>query len=256
MNLSVREYFNLIKEFSLADFKIRDQRTVLGFLWSFINPMIMSAILFFLFKSRLMGDYKINYFFYILIGNVTWNFFSLSTTLAAVTLILKESIVKNFSFPKEILVLSAIGTFLIQHFFELLAVFIFAIIFKIGFSIHILWLPLILFTEIMLIAGLSLFLSCLCVYVKDIDHIWMVITRMGFFVVPIFYELSDISPKFKWLIAINPMTQIIIFLRDVLLYHRNPVFFNLMLLFLFNLIFLCLGSIFFNKNKYKIAERV
>jgi len=256
MKFSIREQFNLVKEFSVADFKARDQRSALGFLWSFINPMIMSTILFFLFRERLGEDKLAHYFYYILIGNVTWNFFSLSTAVATVTLVLKEPIVKNFTFPKETLIFSAIGTFLIQHSFELLAVFVFAVILGIGFSMHILLLPFILFSEILLIAGLSLFLACLRVYIKDIDYIWTVITRMGFFVVPVFYELSAISEKFRWLIAINPMTQIMIFLRDILLYHRNPSFLSLGVISIFNLAVLILGYRFFKRHQYKIAERI
>jgi len=256
MKLFDKRYINLIKELSMAWFKIRDQRSVMGVLWSFLNPLLMTAILFFLFKSRLSTGSPENYFLYILIGTVTWNFFVMATSAGLVAIVNSPDMVKNVAFPKEILTLSAVGIFIIQHIFELAVVFILLAILRIGFSVQLIFLPVILVIQILLVAGLSLFLSSMCVFAFDMRHIWNVLTRMGFFVVPIFYSISSISPRFKWVIAMNPMSQIIIFLRDVLLYHRTPSLLNMALVFIFSLFVLISGYKFFKYYEDRMTEVV
>ena len=213
---------NLIREFSISWFKLRDQRTVLGLLWSFLNPLIMTTILYFLFKSRFNLNADRTYFLYILIGSVAWNFFSISIEVGINSIIGRANMVRNVVFPKSILVLSQIGTNIIQHAFEIVVLLIFIFIFKIGISVLIIILPIIIALECLLIAGVSLFLSCLCTFARDMEHIWAVISKMGFFLVPIFYKTESLSPQFRWIVALNPMTQYINFYRDIFLYHQFP----------------------------------
>ncbi|MDD5155985.1 MAG: ABC transporter permease [Candidatus Omnitrophica bacterium] len=251
-----RRYINLIKELSIAWFKIKDQRSVLGFLWSFLNPLIMTTVLFFLFQSSMSAGSRSNYFLYILIGTVAWNFFVMATTAGLTSIINAPDMVRNVVFPKEILTFSAIGTFIIQHVFELAVIFLLLAVSGTGFSIHLILLPVILAIQILLIAGLSLFLACICVYALDMLHIWNVLTRMGFFMVPVFYSISNISLKFRGVVTINPMSQIIIFLRDILLYHRMPSLPNMVLVFIFSLFMSIAGYKFFRHYEHKIAEKV
>lgn len=256
MKLFDKRYVNLTKELSIAWFKIKDQRSVLGFLWSFLNPLMMAAILFFLFRSRMSVGSESHYFLYILIGTVTWNFFVMATIAGLTSIVNSPDMVRNVAFPREILTLSAVGAFIVQHAFELLAVFVLIAVSGVGFSAHLVILPVILAAEILFIIGISLFLSCLCVYALDMRHIWNVLTRMGFFVVPVFYSISDISLTFRGVVAVNPMSQIIIFLRDILLYHRMPVLLNLTLVLIFSLLTSIAGYKFFKYYEYRMAERV
>ena len=256
MNFLNKKSINIIKEFSLAGFKVKDQYSFLGFLWSFLNPLIMTTILFFLFRSSMTKNIGQEYFIYILVGTVVWNFFVMSTTVGLNSLISKPEMIKSAVFPKEILVYSDIGVFIIQHLFELAVIFLFILIFKTGFSLHILFLPFIVCVEILLIIGLSLFLSCLCVYARDTTHIWNVVTRIAFFLVPVFYNPSIVTPTFRWLVFMNPMSQIIIFSRDVLIYHRTPSLSNLAFTSAFALFIFIAGHKFFKHFEYKVAERV
>ncbi len=249
--------FNLIKEYSIAGFRSRDQSYVLGFLWSFLNPLLMTSILFFLFKSRIGRPLGQNYFLYVLIGNVIWNFFSTSTYVGLTALVRKPDIVKNVAFPKETLIAGDIGTMLIQHIFELLVVFAVIALSGIGFSpLLVLLLPFILCIEIFLILSIALFMSCLIIYVRDLEYIWHVVIRMGFFVVPVFYNVSSISPTYRWIVALNPMTQLMTFYRDILLDQRLPDLSNLALVALFNTLIFVAGYLFFKSHEHKIVENV
>lgn len=256
MRLFDRKYINLIREFSIAWFKLKDQRSTFGFLWSFANPLIMTGVLFLLFRSRMAVGSETNYFLYILIGTVTWNFFVMTTSAGLGSLSGKASIVRNVAFPKEILVISSIGVFIIQHFFELLVVFLFIAAFGVGFSMHVILLPVIIGIELLLIVGISLFLSCACIFAFDLRHIWRYILRVVFFAVPAFYSVSEISPQFRWIVTINPISQIMTFSRDVLLYHRTPPLLNLAIVFIFSLFLIMAGYKFFKHYEFRVAEKV
>jgi len=256
MSLLAPKNINLIKEFSVSWFKLRDQRAVLGLLWSFLNPLIMTTILYFLFKSRLQLDNDRTYFLYILIGSVAWNFFSITIEEGTRSITGRAHMVRNVVFPKAILVFSQVGSTVIQHAFELLVVIIFIFIFGVGLSPLIFLFPIVIMIECALITGISLFLACLNTFARDIEHIWTVVNRMLFFLVPIFYKAESLSPQFRWIVTINPMTQIINFYRDIFLYQRFPSLKAICFTTFFSLCICFLGYKFFKHYEYKIVEKV
>lgn len=254
MPLFRKPYFNLIKQFSLAWFKARDQGTILGILWSFLNPLIIALILFFIFRNSLN---KGNYFFiYILSGTIIWNFLASSIQSATTVLLWRRELVKNIYFPKETLVYGLVGMFIIQHLFELMILLAFLLIMKLGISIHLIFLPAVFMVECLIILGLGLILALVSVYARDIEYIWAAISRMGLFLVPIFYQVEHLSERLEIVVKINPITQIIIFYRDVLIDHRLPNLTNFAIVLLFAIILFLLSLKIFKKHEKIIAERV
>jgi len=254
MKFTRRQYFDLIKEFSVAWFKERDQRTILGFLWSFLNPLIITLILFLIFKKSFSEN---NYFFlYILIGTICWNYLSATAQSSITVLLWRDQMVKSLIFPNETLIIAQVGVFFIQHLFELLIIILFAMILKIGFSWHILLLPIAIILESAIILGLSLILAVIGVYARDMEYIWGALTRIGFFLVPIFYKIKDLSSKLQLVVKINPVTQIIILYRDILLDHQLPNLFGFGSLVIFSILILIAGYVLFRKYEKKMAERV
>lgn len=250
------QYFNLIIELSRCWFKKKDQRSIMGFLWSFLNPLLMSGILYLTFKRMMGVEDGLDYFFYILSGAVLWNFFIMSTSAATQSLIIRAQMIRNVSFSKEIVVFATIGVFLIQFLFEIFVLLVLIIVFTNQLSFHILFFPLIFLLEILIAVGFSLYLSSICVFIRDLYHIWNVFTRMGFFIVPIFYKISDIGGPLSYVITYNPITQILIMARKVLLYNTMPDPLNYFFVLAFALIFCLSGFIFFKKIEYRISERI
>ncbi len=254
MKLFSKQYFSLIKEFSLAWSKERDQRTLLGILWNFLNPLIVALILFVIFRKNLSSS---NYYFlYILIGTISWNFLSVTVQSTISVLLHRQEIVKNIAFHKEILVFAQFGVYFIQHLFEILIVLIFIFILGKEVSIHIIFLPLIIVLESILIIGLALLLSIVCVYAQDMEYIWASFARIGFFLTPIFYSINQIPTKLRLIVTLNPITQIITFYRNILIDHRYPNFLHFSILAGLSLLFLTGSFLFFKKFERKIAEKV
>jgi len=222
MNMFDKKYLNLTREFIISWFKLRDQGTVLGLFWSFLNPLIMTTVLYFLFRSRMRlypGD---NYFLYMLVGTVAYNFFGNAVVTGFRIYSEMALMVRNVVFPKEILILSRVGVLVSQHIFELLAVLALVIFTGIGASPYLLFLPFAVLLNVLLVLGLSFHLTYLCVHARDLERIWNTAVRIGFFATPIFYHISSLSPQFRWMVAMNPMTQIVNFYRDAIFYHRAP----------------------------------
>ncbi len=263
MKLFSRQYFSLIKEFSLVWFQERDQRTFLGMIWNFFNPLIVTLILYLIFQHGLANNTFLTgvrgnnlFFLYILIGVVAWNFFTSAVQSNISVLLWRQDIVKNVAFPKEILIFAQFGVSLIQYFFEIIIVLIFILILKGGISIHLIFLPIIIILESLLIIGLGLLLSILCVYAQDLEYVWRTITSIGFFLTPIFYFINNLPDKLKLIVAINPLTQLIFFYRNVLIDHQYPNYFNLTILLICDILLLIFSFIFFKRHEKKIAEKV
>ncbi|HOW58721.1 MAG TPA: ABC transporter permease [Candidatus Omnitrophota bacterium] len=256
-NLFSKKNFNLLKEFTIAKFKRKDQATFFGFLWSFFSPLIMTNILFFLFKNQIGQAFNINFFLYILIGAVNWNFFVVATGFGITAIFSNGMMVKNVAFPKELVIFSDLLVYTIEYFLELALIFLFMFFTGNGISWHVIFLLPLIFMEILLIAGAMFFLSCIYViYARDLNHVWNMATRMLFFLVPVFYPLSMVPPNMKWFVLANPMTQIIIFSRDVLLYHRVPTLSHFMIIFCLCAVFFMMGYSFFKRHEFKMVETV
>ena len=105
--------------------------------------------------------------------------------------------------------------------------------------------------------GVSLILSFLNVYFRDIEYIWDIILKLGFFVTPIFYNPSMFISRDKLAVyLLNPMTQIIIFSRDILLFKRVPNLMNMFYVFLFVLVMFFASYVIFKKFEDNIVERI
>lgn len=256
MKPSGRKYINLVREFCIAEIKLREEGTILGFIWTLLYPFLMLLILYMLFSKRLGRGIE-HYEIYLLIGILHWEFFSKSTSESLKSLISKRQILLNAYLPKTALILSSILVVFISFLFELIILGGFLIVSGVGFSEKILFFPFVVLIELLLIIAVSLVLSCLNVYFRDITHFWNVLLRIGFFLTPIFYPIPKlISEEKRWIYLLNPMTQIIIFARDILLFKREPSFMRMFFFFSFVLVILIASCLIFKKLKYDILEKM
>jgi len=249
-----KQYFNLIRQFSVTWLKARDRRMFLGVIWSFLNPFLIALTLFFIFRND--ANHGGSFLIYILIGTIIWNFITISVQSATTIFLWRRDIVKNLSFPKEILTFGQVGMYVIEHIFEILILLGFILVMKIGFSFHIVLIPLIVFVEILLALSLATFLSFISAYAQDIEYIWAAFARVGLFIVPIFYTIESLSDRLQILVKYNPISQIMIFYRDILLYHHWPNMLNVVLVLAFAILFLFLNIAIFKKYEKNVVERV
>ncbi len=249
-------YWNLLRQFTISGFRLRDQGTILGFLWSLLHPLALLAVLYVLFQFRLGGDIP-HFRIYLLIGIIHWSFFSTATMKAVASITRREHLVQNVRFPGEILVISDVGTVLISFVLELLVLFAFILIEGISFHFTWLLLPLVILLQTFFILGVGLLLSLLQVFIRDVERIWTIVLRIGFFLVPIFYRPSIIENDLqRKLFLCNPLAQIMQFSRSILIDGRLPDFGWVLYTSFVGIGFFFVAFIMFKKLEPRFAERL
>lgn len=212
---------NLILLLSFNEVKLRYRNSVLGFLWSFLEPLLMLSILYFVFTNIINTNIE-NYPIYLLLGLVIWYMFARSTTMGLSSLIEKSSILKATSLRKEIIVISSCVSSFIMMIFEFATLFVFMVAFHFIPPATIVFLPLLLIGLLLLTIGTSFVLSILVVYFRDVKFIWQVILQAGFFISPIFYKFEMFPQSIRPILLLNPMVPIIDTAHKIVLYGFLP----------------------------------
>jgi len=256
MKIFSRKYINLVCELTRFNFKLRDQGTVLGFIWTLLYPLLMLIILFMLFSKRLGRGIE-HYEIYLLIGIIQWNFLSSGTNEGLKSIMNNRSVLRNINISRIAIVVSSVLAVFASFLLELLVLGGFIVFSGLGFSPAILLLPFIVLIQLLLVISISLVLSCFNVYFKDTGHIWNILLRIVFFTTPVFYAIPMFISKGKMsAYFLNPMTQIMIFTRQIILAKTAPPFINMFLVFLAVLILLVGGYLIFKKLEDAVIERL
>jgi len=248
-------YLSLIWGLSLSEFKLKYRGSVLGFLWSLLNPLFILLTLYVVFHI-FMNVTIPNYELYLLLGIVLWNFFVKGTMIGLTSIVGRGAMIKKVYFPREIIVLSLCLTELYSALCSLIVFGVILLILKPGLSASMLLFPLILLKEFLLIMGVSLALSALYVYYRDILQIWEVVVQAGFWATPIVYSISIIPPKYYQMYMLNPMSIVVVSSRDALIYGQAGNLPGLLLGFGYYLLIFLAGYIIFRHYEPRFAEEV
>lgn len=221
----LRHYRYLLRNLVVRDLKARYKNSTLGILWSLLNPlflMLVFTILFTVLASNQIRQYPI----FVLVGLIPWNFFSGALTSGTISVTGNSALVKKVYFPRELLPASALLSNLVNFLFAFAVLIVFLYIFRIGLTVHALWVPAILLTQLIFTLGLCLLLGSLTVFYRDVLMILEVVMLAWFFLTPVFYSLEMFGDTatvmgitfnpgqvMRW---INPMASIIDGYRTVL----------------------------------------
>lgn len=215
---------SLLWELTKVNIKLQHERSCLGVLWYLLGPLLLFAVLLFVFAGRL-GSHIEQYPLYLLLGIVLWNFFSTATDRSMNVLQSNAGILKSLTVRKELFVLSAVFTALVSHFFELIVYTSISLWYGVMPS-GIAWFLIILFVHTIFTLGLCFFLSGLFLHFRDVAQIWSIINRVWWFATPILYAATAFGPGQKFNM-INPLYYAIHLSREVLIYAREPSLFML-----------------------------
>jgi ABC-type polysaccharide/polyol phosphate export permease len=216
MPIHSASYWRLLWELTRSDFKLREQANVMGFLWTLLHPALMFAVMYLLF-TKWIGRFVDNYAAYLIVGIVQWQFFEKATQNSIKSLKNKSALIKNFKFPKEIVVLSAVGCVFWSYLLELAVLLAFLLFLGVAPTIFWLSLPALIALHLAFTTGVSLGLSLIAVQYEDFDRIWSIATMAGFYLTPVFYPLSILSPERRSLLSFNPLLHIVEVTRGVLI---------------------------------------
>lgn len=254
-----REIYNYREMlFSLVRRELRGRYkgSVLGFLWTFINPLLQMLVYTVVFSAILKSGID-KYYLFLFVVLIPWIFFSTSVIGSASCVVAQKSLITKIYFPREILPLSYVTTCFVNMLLSFIVVFIIIFISGVGFNIHaLLYLPIVMIIEFFLTLGLSMLVAGITVYLRDIEHILNIVMMAWQFLTPIMYSVDVVPEKYKGLFQINPMTSIMIAYRDILYYKKLPQLNTLFMAVLFGAIVLVLGYVSFSKLKKGFAEEL
>jgi len=249
-----RGYLYLLRKISISQFKNKDQSTFFGFMWSFLHPILLLMVMYVVFNFK-FGDRIEHYPIYLLIGIVHYNYFSSTSMSAMKVLDSMKQLTRNAIFPKEILVFATVIANTIEFIISMSICIILAYIAGINLTLFIIFIPLVLILEILLVMWISLIISTMYMFVKDIGHIYQVFLRALFFLTPIFYTLSQLGDGFARKIALlNPLTYIMTFTRSLVLKHQFFEISHYTIILIFNLVLLIISIMVFRKYEIYFAE--
>jgi ABC-2 type transport system permease protein len=212
-------HLNLTRELALTQFKLKYTGSVLGYLWSLLKPMMVFAIMYAVFDRLLhAGRTSDRFTLQLLIGIVIWTFFSETTVTAVNAIVVNGNLINKASFPRAILVIASSLTALMTFAINLsLIVVIAGAARQLSLGWHSLLAVPLLIELYALVIGISLILSALFVFYRDLGHIWEIFTQLLFYGSAVVFPLSrDILHSKVELVALNPVAQIIEDLRHAL----------------------------------------
>lgn len=248
--ISFRE---LVLRLAWSDFKLRYKSSALGFFWSLLEPMLMLLVLYVVF-TNLMRIQVEHYQLFLLLGIILWNFLDRGTSMSIWGIVGKPGLVQKVYFPRDIMVISTCITALMMTALEFIVFAIFLLIFRVVPAWTTIYFPLLLMFELMLIIGLSMALSAMNVYFRDVQFIWRVVLQVGFFATPVIYPITIFPEGVRWIVMLNPMAQIITMMRDCILYGTAPGAMSLGYVALSAMVSLLIGYLIFERLEPGFAE--
>lgn len=215
VNIAVKYRF-LLSQLVARDFKTRYKRSVLGVLWSMLNPLLTMCVQYIVFANLFRWDVD-NYAVYLLIGTVTFNFFSEATQGALQSITGSASLITKVYIPTYVFPISKVLSSCINWFFSSLALYCIILIQGVPLNVYHLVLPAAYLSLILFSCGFGMILAALMVYFRDIQFLYGVLITLWMYLTPLFYPASIIPEDWMYIYQLNPMYQYVTFFRTVIL---------------------------------------
>jgi ABC-type polysaccharide/polyol phosphate export permease len=254
-------YRGLIQTLVARDLKARYRGSVLGFFWSFVNPLLLMAVYTFVFTEIMPGAHPADiqpYGLFFFCGILPWTWFSSSLTESANVLIAGGNLIKKVLFPAEVLPIVAVLANMAHFILGLPILGALLIYYQRPLDpLELLWFPVIVFVQLLFTTGLALLISALTVHFRDIKDILANMLTLWFFSTPIIYSMQMATDSYRWVLNFNPMTHLVISYQEVL-FHVGPHghWKWLMALAVFSTFVFLAGYFVFDRLRDSFAEEV
>ncbi len=256
----------LLYNLTVRDLKVRYKNSVLGIAWSLLNPILMMLVFTLVYTVMLGQSDRRDYAAFVLCGLLPWNFFSGSVMGGVGSVVNSGYLIKKVYFPRAVLPTALMLSNMVNFLVALPVYFVLAWLLGVRFTPYVLLLPLVVLVEMMFILGVSLLLSALNVFYRDVQQIMEVLILAWFFVTPVIWDVGLLPasrlvlgvnvPVQRLTYILNPMASIVATYRD-LLYYGRPIGWDFFLRTIITVaVALVLGFLVFNRLKGRFAEEI
>ena len=217
-------YRGLIQSLVARELKARYRGSLLGFFWSFVNPLLLLTIYSFVFTVILQNDETRTRPFavFMFCGLLPWTWFQASLVEASGSLVSGGNLIKKVLFPAEVLPIVSVLANMVHFLLGLLIL----VAFMIGFQhfpspVDLPWFPLVVLIQLVFTIGLALALSALTVHFRDVRDLLTNVLTFWFFTTPIIYPyfMPSVS-QFLWLFRLNPFFHLTVSYQEILFFHQ------------------------------------
>ncbi len=248
-------YRAMIASLVKRDLKGRYKGSSLGFLWTFLNPLLQLAVYTMVFSVIMRSGIK-DYYLFLFVALIPWIFFSTSLTGGASCIMMQQDMVKKIYFPREVLPVAYVTSQFVNMLFSFLAVFLVLLLARYTFyPAALLCLPVIMFVEYILALGFTMIMSALTVYIRDLEYILSILAMAWQFLTPVMYSMEQVPGEVRWIFSMNPMTYVITAYRDILYYGKMPEMDTLLSAVILGVTMLATGwAVFYRLQKHFVEE--
>ena len=247
-------YRSMIRSLVHKDLRGRYQASVLGFLWTFIVPLCQLLVYTVVFSIILRSTVE-KFYLYLFVALIPWNFFAACLTGGSSCVIQQQSLVNKIYFPREVVPVAYVTSAFVNMLYCEIVVFAVALFSGVQFNVlGILCLPLVMAVEYILALGITMIMSAVDVYFRDLEHILGIISMAWMFMTPIMYDITTVPERLMPIFRLNPMTSIVTAYRDILYAGSIPKLETLGISLGMGVLFLAIGFLVFGKLKRRFSE--
>lgn len=249
------KYRELLKELVVRDIKVKYRKSILGYIWSILNPLLMMIVISSVFSYMFRNQIE-NYPVYLIAGQTIYNFFSESTNMSMKSIINSGSLLKKVYFPRYIFPISRVMSSFVNLLFSLVAILIILIFTKTPITPLIFLFPLPLFYIAIIATGVGLILSVLATFFRDIIHLYGVFLTALMYGTPIFYPITSLPEGIAMIVKLNPLYHVVTMFRNIILYGNIPTLKDNLICMTYGVVLLCIGLLVFKKYQNRLVMYV
>ncbi len=247
----------ILQQLVSKDFKLRYRRSVLGVIWSVLNPLLMMIIMSFVFSYFLKSGDIQNYPLYLIVGNITFQLMSDATNGGLGSIIGAAPLLKKVKVDRWVFPVQKVFSAVVNFAFSLIAVAIVMLFFRVAPTWHMLWMFVGLFLLMIFCIGIGMLIGALAVFFRDMIHLWSVLLTAWTYLTPIFWSLKLLTDNPATpgiviaVVKLNPMFNYLEIMRSAIVYQMNPSRMCLLLAVVWAVVALIAGLAVFKKTEHK-----
>ncbi|MDC0715234.1 ABC transporter permease [Stigmatella sp. ncwal1] len=250
------QYRGLLLSLTQRELKARYRGSVLGFLWTFLNPMLQMVVYTLLFSVYMRQQIE-HYPYFVFIGLLPWIWFSSSIGAGASAISDRRDLLTKVRFPAQVLPATVVVTNLCNFLLSVPLLIVFGLILGRWPSWHLLFFPVVVLIQLCVTMGLAYLISAINVTFRDLQQIVANLLTMWFFVTPIFYRTSTVPEQFRDLVVLaNPMAVMVTSYQAIFYEHQMPAPGPLLMWLGIALVLLAVASSIFERRREEFAEVV
>ncbi|HEV3459045.1 MAG TPA: ABC transporter permease [Thermoanaerobaculia bacterium] len=247
----IYKYRDLVLTLVARELKVRYRRSVIGFLWTMLQPLLMMLV-FYLVFSELFRFRMAHYPVYALAGILFWNFFSQSIVASMNSLRGNATLLQKLPVPKAVFPLATVISGVVNLLFALVPTLAIVWIFERTLSLALLFLPVSILLAALFTLGAGLLLSPLAVFFSDVVELVGVLLTVLMYLTPIFYPMDILPAKVRWVVRFNPVRSILEVFRDPIQNGKVPPLAHLAVCVGIAAVALVIGGIAFRRSSDRI----